>query len=71
MVFYFYSVAMKKSILGIMVIFSVLPLFSFAQDSSWGKYGGNPIQVLDNVVSEANDDYKIQQTALDQATDKP
>ncbi len=48
-----------------------LPLLSFAQssDSRW-KYGEDPIQILDNVVSEANDDYKIQQTALDNATDK-
>lgn len=38
--------------------------------SSRGKYGGDPIQILDNVVSEANKDYKIQQTALDSATDK-
>ena len=53
-----------------MAICYVLPIFSFAQDDSRGKYGGNPIQVLDNVVSEANDDYAIQETSLDQATDK-
>ena len=62
---------MKKFILGVLVLCYTLPILSFAQnDSSRGKYGGNPIQILDNVVSDANKDYKIQQTALDTATDK-
>ena len=61
---------MKKWILVIMALCYSLPLLSFAQSNSRGKYGGDPIQILDNVVSEANDEYKIQQTALDQATDK-
>lgn len=61
---------MKKLIVVIMVLSYALPLLSFAQNESRGKYGENPIQILDNVVSEANDEYKIQQTALDQATDK-
>lgn len=61
---------MKKILLIIVAFFSLLPAFSFAQNENRGKYGGNPIQILDNVVSEANDEYKIQQTALDQATDK-
>ena len=60
---------MKKIILVIMAICYVLPLFSFAQDDSRWKYGGNPIQILKNVVSEANDDYKIQETVLDEVTD--
>jgi hypothetical protein len=63
---------MKKFILGVLVLCYTLPVLSFAQtnNSSRGKYGGNPIQILDNVVSDANKDYKIQQTALDGATDK-
>lgn len=61
---------MKKAILISLLVLYALPLFGFAQDSSRSKYGENPIQILDNVVEEANDDYKIQQTALDGATDK-
>lgn len=61
---------MKKFILSSMLFSLALPLFSFAANNSRGQYGGNPIQILDNVVSQANDDYKIQQTALDNATDK-
>jgi hypothetical protein len=60
---------MKKLLLVIMVLSYTLPLLSFAQTDSRGKYGSDPIQILDTVVSEANDEYKIQQTALDQATD--
>ncbi len=37
---------------------------------AWFTYGGNPIRVLDTIVGEANEDVKIQQTALDNATDK-
>ncbi len=61
---------MKKLILVAIMLGYSLPLFSFAQSDSRGKYGEDPIQILDNVVSEANDEYKIQQTALDTATDK-
>lgn len=61
---------MKKILLIIIVLCYSIPLFSFAQNGSWSKYGGNPIQILDTVVGQANDEYKIQQTALDQATDK-
>jgi len=61
---------MKKVVLIIMMLCFTLPLLSFAQSNSRGKYGSNPIQILDNVVSEANDEYKIQQTSLDTATDK-
>ncbi len=60
---------MKKIIVSIIAICYIFPLFTFAQNSR-GKYGGDPIQILDNVVSQANSDYKIQQTALDNATDK-
>lgn len=62
---------MKKIIVAIIVFVSLFPVLSFAQsDNSRWKYGANPIQILDNVVSDANQDYKIQQTALDGATDK-
>jgi len=52
-----------------MFVCYTLPLFSFAQTSR-GQYGDDPIKILDKVVGEANDEYKIQQTALDSATDK-
>lgn len=62
---------MKKIIVPIILFVCLFPLLSFAQsNSSRGKYWANPIQILDNVVSNANEDYKIQQTALDGATDK-
>lgn len=61
---------MKKIILAIIVLCYTLPLFSFAQTDSRGQYWEDPIQILDNVVKDANDEYKIQQTALDSATDK-
>ena len=64
---YFFVGSMKKIALVILVVFYSLPLLSFAQDS-WGKYGQNPIQILDTVVGQANEDYKIQQTALDSGT---
>lgn len=51
------------------MIFSLLPLVGFAQDKGReGKYGTDPIKILDSVVGEANDEYKIQQTSLDDAT---
>lgn len=65
---------MRKIILAFIIFCSALPLMSFAQsdNSSRGKYWGNPIQILDTVVSNANDAawYQIQQTSLDSATDK-
>jgi hypothetical protein len=42
----------------------------FAQKTTWGEYGSDPTMILDKVVQESNKDYKIQQTALDGATDK-
>ncbi len=66
---YIYSFvrSMKKSIVFLLLWFYVFPMCILAA-SSRGKYWSNPIQILDNVVSEANEDYKIQQTALDSAT---
>jgi len=63
-------VMMKKYVLCCLLLVYLIPLFWFAQEGSWGGYGDDPIKILDNVVREANKDYKIQQTALDSATDK-
>ena len=59
---------MKKFILLLLILYSSLSSLSFAQSNNRGKYGADPIQILDTVVSNANTDYKIQQTALDSAT---
>jgi len=62
---------MKKILLALLGFSIILPLVSLAQDSSRAsKYGSDPIMILDSVVDEANDEYKIQQTSLDNATDK-
>ena len=66
---YSFVTRMKKSLLVIIALSYLLPLLTFAQSAGgWKDYGENPINILDNVVSEANDDYKIQQTSLDSAT---
>ena len=62
---------MKKiSVLVVLFCVFVAPSFGFAQQttSRW-SYGDSPIKVLDRVVDQANQDYKIQQTALNGATD--
>jgi hypothetical protein len=62
---------MKKVLISLFVFsFFSLPLLSFAQEWSWGNYGNDPISILDKVVQEANQDGKIQQTALDGITDQ-
>ena len=61
---------MKKIILCVLVVCYSLPLLSFAQSTTRWNYGDDPITILDKVVGEANDEYKIQQTSLDNATDK-
>lgn len=65
------QLSMKKVLISLFVFsFFSLPLLSFAQEWSWGKYGNDPISILDTVVQEANQDGKIQQTALDGITDQ-
>ncbi len=65
---------MKKSKLwfvawGLIILGYILfQWFSIAQEWSRGKYGDNPIKILQTVVDEANDDYEIQETALDWVT---
>jgi len=62
---------MKKLLISIFLCwFLSMPLLSFAQEWSWGKYGNDPITILDRVVQDANQDTKVQQTALDGATDQ-
>ena len=61
---------MKKFLLYSMVLFYSLPLLSFAESNNRGKYWSNPLQILDTVVSRANQEDSVQQTALDTATDK-
>ncbi|MEI7562738.1 MAG: hypothetical protein WCJ39_03320 [bacterium] len=62
---------MKKFLLSSYIIILGIPFVScFAQTNSWGNYGSDPMMILDKVVQESNKDYKIQQTALDGATDQ-
>ncbi|MFA7298131.1 MAG: hypothetical protein WC010_00590 [Candidatus Absconditabacterales bacterium] len=61
---------MKKFIITILALCYVLPLLSFAQTDTRGQYGNDPISILDNVVRDANEDVRVQQTSLDNATDK-
>lgn len=39
-------------------------LFASAQQDSWGRHGSDPIDILDTVAGEVNEDYKIQETEL-------
>ena len=41
-----------------------------AQQDRWWDFGSDPISILDNIKDEANEEYKIQETALDTATDR-
>lgn len=60
---------MKKIWIVVLVLSSMLlSSFGFATNNSRSAYGDDPVQILDNVVETANDDYHIQQTALDHAT---
>lgn len=64
---------MKKFLLTwylLLVVLSAALSWSFAENGTWGKYGDDPMVILDTVVDKANQEYKIQQTALDGITDK-
>ncbi len=61
---------MKRASILLFMFAFVFSSFGFAQQAtSWWKYGSDPITILDTVVQNANQDYKIQQTALDSVTD--
>jgi hypothetical protein len=53
----------------ILLWFALIVNFSFAQVDTRGKYGRDPTIILDNVVSDANEGNKIQETALNWITD--
>lgn len=60
---------MKKIIVAVLLLCSMIPLFNITESSSReSSYGSDPIQILDKVVGEANEDYEIQETMLDKAT---
>lgn len=61
---------MKKILLFFFLAIYLMPLLGFAQEKSRGNYWNDPIKILDTVVWKSNDDYKIQQTSLDNVTDK-
>lgn len=63
---------MKKIIISFLIGVSLVSGFSFAEtttNNSWGDKGTSPIEILDRVAGEANVEYKIQDTALDNVND--
>ncbi len=61
---------MKKFLLAsYLLILSMLFVPCFAQQQSRGEYGDDPMMIVNKVVQKANQEYKIQQSALDGATD--
>jgi len=63
----------KKSFYWILFLFVLLVItksFWFAQVWTWWKYWDNPMRILDTVVDKANQDFEIQETALDWVTDQ-
>lgn len=48
----------------------LLANFSFAQVWTRWKYGEDPTRILETVVDKANQDFEIQETALDGVTDE-
>lgn len=60
-----------RTILGFFALVFLTSVFQVsAQRWGWGEYGSDPMQILDTVVSKANDGSKIQQSALDWITDQ-
>ena len=61
----------KKNILfSLLLIFSIFSFSLVSADANTrGKYWTDPIDILDNVAAEANEDFEIQETALDNVTD--
>lgn len=59
---------MKKILLASFLLLSTFIGISYA--ASWWTPESDPFQVLEAVKDKANEDYKIQETALDQITDE-
>lgn len=59
---------MKKILLAALLLLSTFISISYA--ASWWTPESDPFQVLEAVKDKANEDYKIQETALDQITDE-
>jgi len=61
---------MKKIFLLIITFFCIFGI-SFAQHDSWWDRGSDPLTIFESIVDDANDDqYKIQETALDGISDQ-
>ncbi len=56
---------MKKSFNRLLCLTIIIVSTSIVHAQWWGKYWSDPMRVLDAVASEANDEYKIQDTQLD------
>lgn len=59
------SLTMKKLFSALLGMILALLTTSGVYAWWWWKYGSDPMRVLDSVASEANDEYKIQDTQLD------
>ncbi len=65
-----YNYFMKKIFLLIITFFCIFGI-SFAQHDSWWDRGSDPLTIFESIVDDANDDqYKIQETALDGISDQ-
>ena len=64
---YLYSIdtSMHKalvSIISLTFLFGLFPLFGQWQ---WSNYGSNPLQIVDRVVEDSNEEYRIQDSPLE------
>ncbi len=60
----------KNIVMGVVLLSTVLvSCWTWAEHNRWGNYGSRPIDILDTIHGESNDDpdYAIQETALDGA----
>lgn len=63
---------MKKIVAIVITFIALFSGMAFAQtntSNSWGDKGSSPIEILDRVAGEANSEYRIQETSLDQVND--
>jgi hypothetical protein len=62
----------KKFLFWLFFLFSVSCVLWSAASAQWDSrwlYGSSPTEVLNNVAEKANNDYEVQETALNNATD--
>jgi len=50
------------SIIALTFLFGLFPIFGQGQ---WSNYGSNPLQIVDRVVEDSNEEYRIQDSPLE------